>query len=246
MAMNFLSFVRTALVLPGLLMCATTALPSQASDHLLRAALARLGQQGSDMASHESKLLAQTQDGLRRIDNALPSNNPLKGQFGGASGGLAQQLGGGAVTVPTAAGSAGASALAAGDCPKSLRHVAAKLPRYNDAELDAVRDMVLDMDLMDAFRQGRAMGYSSSKVASLSLQQAREAEEYHRSARQCLEGFHTNPQEAARSLENGTYPFGTGYSNSSACAKSVVLSHYQKVANQEAAVAMACIARSNP
>lgn len=243
--MNNARNIRTLLALAGLTLACSTALPADGSEQLLRAALARLGQQGADVARHEATLASQTRDSLRHIDSALSPDNPIKGMYGGSPGTLMQQLGGtpAAQSVGMSSGSS-SGFLKTGDCPTNLRHLAAKLPRYTDAELNALREAALASDMVEAFRSGQSMGYSSSRIASLSLQQSQESERSYQAAQACLEGFHVDPREAARRLADGSYQFGDG--NSSDCARMVVASHYAQVVNKESAVVMACLARANP
>jgi hypothetical protein len=208
------------------------------SDELLRSALERLYRQGNIVADSDAAIRQLNKDAVRDMYNTLPSNNPLKGAYGGSSSGLAS------FGSYASSGSA-SSALIAGSCPTNLRHLAGKMPRFNNSTLESVRAQVLDTDMLKAFQDGRSMGYSPSQIASSSVQQAAAARDSRESAKQCFRGFSVNPGLLSQ-VDSGTYRFNNDGSANESCITQYVLAYYQDVASQGAAVALACLARSNP
>ena len=144
-----------------------------------------------------------------------------------------------APTAPSA-GTA-TSTIGGGACPTTLAHLESKLPRYSDALLNEARRAVLDTDLNSALASARAQGFSSQAAAAASLQQAKEAERGMPQAEACIRAVAVSPAAVISQLQNGTFPFAQG-SITSDCARGYVLAYYQMVANQEAAVALACLA----
>ena len=138
------------------------------------------------------------------------------------------------------------SNVAAAACPDTMAHLASKLPRYNRADLDQVRDTILNTRIQDGISAAAAQGYSAKQAAALTLQQAQANEQQRPAATECIRKTAVDPDGVIAQLENGTYSFSDNPGIMESCAAAYVLYFYGAVANKEAAVAMACWANSEP
>ena len=127
-------------------------------------------------------------------------------------------------------------------CPTNLRYLSTRLPQYNDAMLSQALNSVLETDLRQSMATARSMGYTPQSAAAATLQQARQAEQAMPTAAACIRQAANNPDQIMSQLQRGTYTFSSG-SISDDCAKAYVLAYYQLVANREAAIGLACLAK---
>lgn len=130
-----------------------------------------------------------------------------------------------------------------GNCPMTLAHLGSKLPRYNDSDLNLLRNTILKTNMMDVMREARRQGFSPQAAARATLEQAREFRKSQDSAEECIRAAAAgNPARIISSLQNGTYDLGRGVGITTSCAKAYVLFYYGLVSNEEMAIAMACLA----
>jgi uncharacterized protein len=129
-----------------------------------------------------------------------------------------------------------------GSCPATLAYLAPQLPRYNDPGLTSIRTQILQSNLSNVMRQAISMGYTPQSAASAALQQAKSEEQSLHSAESCMVGFASDPAQAERSLQNGTFDFSIQNSATIDCAKAYVASYYAWVSSRETALGLACLA----
>lgn len=135
------------------------------------------------------------------------------------------------------------SAAAQSNCPVDLSHLNTKLPDYNDAELDVLRDQILRTDLRAHFDNLVAQGNSPQEIAAAAIEQAAEGERAMPEADAVVRSI-TSPDVAERifaELRAGTFEMNTG--TTGAAGRAWALANYMMLLNREAAVAFACMAR---
>jgi hypothetical protein len=136
-----------------------------------------------------------------------------------------------------------------GACKTTLGHLAPRLPQYDVAEIQQVRTAILNEDLRLTSQKAKSMGLSTAAAASQSLQAANTADAQVKNAAGCIRNFATSPEEAIRSLEQGSFKFnGRSISQlniNESCAAMYIVLKYQAIAMRESAVQMACLASTS-
>lgn len=127
-----------------------------------------------------------------------------------------------------------------GACPANLRHIAPKLPMYQDPLLQQVRQSVLNEDIAAVMTKIRGAGMTPSQGASRMLSDAKAFEEQAVRAEECVRAVTTTPEPILQSLRQGTFPMGTRGTIQENCAKSYVNAYYGAVGSRELAVVVAC------
>jgi hypothetical protein len=135
------------------------------------------------------------------------------------------------------------SATVEAGCYTNLSYLDSMLPRYNDPEVEGLRQQILNTDLNQALAAAQSQGLSPSQAVSAALQQADQYDAAAPSAEQCiLQSAAGDPDAIMNSLDSGTYSMGSGGILWS-CAKAYVIWRMGAIANREAAVGLACLAQ---
>lgn len=132
----------------------------------------------------------------------------------------------------------------------SLAHLAPRLYRYNDVDLQQARHAILSTDLRLVMSQMGNQGYSVTDGARALLAQSREYERMWESARQSVFAVADSTsrprvEAAMRAIDAGLAlpmdapDFDSGMTG--AALKAYVLATWGKLANQETALQVACL-----
>jgi hypothetical protein len=128
------------------------------------------------------------------------------------------------------------------ECPTTLGYLASRLPRYNDANLEQMRNAVLQSNIVDAMARAKEQGATPAQAAAAALDLAEQAKNNLTIAAQCVHQLSTEPQKTMSELQNGTFRFSGYQTAMEACASQYILSYYLAVSAKETAIVAACLA----
>ena len=138
-------------------------------------------------------------------------------------------------------------------CEPTLQHLSSRIPRYNDSDLNAVREAILATDIKSALAQARAQGFSAPEAIAAAREQARQAAEQARQAGEAAIAIAADEAWVKRVLqavdEGGLLPADTlpfSGTITSQNIKTYILATWSRIANEEAAQQMNCFTGSNP
>jgi hypothetical protein len=124
-------------------------------------------------------------------------------------------------------------------CPTTLGHLAARLPSYQDPQLQQLRAQILATNVTEALAQS---GQPRGQAAITAVQQAHQLEQSNRQVEECIVRAEGGGQGVVGQLKSGTYqmPPGTATGILDSCVRAWVVNDWGIVASRETAVLIGC------
>lgn len=134
--------------------------------------------------------------------------------------------------------------IAQATCTPDLSHLSSALPAYANPELLHLRDQLLATNVQQTLRETEGRGLSADAASDEQIGYLLGLEDGQAQAEQCVRRSTARADAVLRSLDAGTYVFGASGEVSDACAASYVRYRYARVATQELARNMTCVAEA--